>query len=136
MSDIATGQCGAEPRPQPRVLVVEDDLDVVELITYMLEGAGYAAVTAENGREALARTAEARPDLILLDMKMPVMSGPEFAREYRAREARPAPIVVVTAADDAERRAAEIHADGCLGKPFDPDALLAIVRRFVGPGRA
>jgi CheY-like chemotaxis protein len=113
------------------VLVVEDDEDLVYLITILLEEQGYCVVTASNGREALEEIRRTVPDLILLDMKMPVMSGPEFARELYARHAPLPPIVVVTAADDAQRRASEIHADGWLGKPFDPDALLDTVRRYV-----
>lgn len=119
---------GANPA---RVLVVEDDADILELLTYLLDAAGYAPVTAHHGLEALDAVAVAQPDLILLDMKMPVMGGAEFAREYRSRYAERAPIVVVTAADDAQRRAAEIDADGWLGKPFDPDTLLQTVRRYV-----
>jgi CheY-like chemotaxis protein len=110
-----------------RVLVVEDDQDLAALLEMLLDGEGYQVDVAGNGREALERVAAALPDLILLDMKMPVMSGPEFARAFRARYGAAAPIVVVTAAADARRRAAEIDAEGWLGKPFDPDALLAAV---------
>jgi CheY-like chemotaxis protein len=110
-----------------RVLVVEDDQDLAALLAMLLEGESYEVDVAGNGREALDRVAATLPDLILLDMKMPVMSGPEFAREFRARYGAAAPIVVVTAAADARRRAAEIAAEGWLGKPFDPDALLAAV---------
>src|SRR5690349_3028857 len=101
------------------VLVVEDDEDLVYLITILLEEQGYCVITAANGREALEALQAGLPDLILLDMKMPVMSGPEFARELSAQHRHLPPIVVVTAADDAQRRASEIHADGWLGKPFD-----------------
>jgi len=69
------------------------------------------------------------PDLILLDMKMPVMNGWEFCRALEGRDARP-PIVVLTAAPDPACRAAEVHADGWLGKPFEYADLEAIVRRF------
>jgi CheY-like chemotaxis protein len=57
-------------------------------------------------------------------MKMPVMGGREFAEEYRRREPQAAPIVVVTAADDAQKRAAEVGASAWIGKPFDPEALV------------
>ena len=75
----------------------------------------------------------ATPDLIVLDMKMPVMNGREFADEYRRRQRSPAPIVVVTAADDAQRRAAEVGASGWIAKPFDPDALVDSVTRLLRP---
>lgn len=115
-----------------KVLLVEDDADLVSLVSMLLEEDGYCVEIAGNGREALASLERDIPDLILLDMKMPVMNGPEFARELEVRHGRQAPIVVLTAAADAHRRAAEVGADAWVGKPFDPDALLSTVRRYVG----
>ena len=114
------------------VLLVEDDADLVALISLVLQEGGYRVKIACNGREALAKLENDIPDLILLDMKMPVMKGPEFALELEVRHGRQAPIVVLTAAADAHRRAAEVGADAWLGKPFDPDALLSTVRRYTG----
>jgi CheY-like chemotaxis protein len=119
-----------------RLLLVEDDRDLIELMSLLLEEAGYAVTTANNGREALEALGQGLPDLILLDLKMPVMSGPEFARAFRAQHARRAPILVVTAADDPQRRAAEVGADGWLGKPFDPETLLAAVQQHIAPSRS
>jgi CheY-like chemotaxis protein len=110
-----------------RVLVVEDDPDLAALEADVLQERGHAVEIAKNGREALDAVRRAAPDLILLDMKMPVMGGREFAEEYRRREPKAAPIVVVTAADDAQRRAAEIGASAWIGKPFDPEALVDTV---------
>lgn len=107
-----------------RVLVVEDDPDLAALEAEVLKLRGHEVDVASNGREALDAVGRARPDLILLDMKMPVMNGREFADEYRRREPFTPPIVVVTAADDAQRRAAEVGASGWIAKPFDPEALL------------
>jgi CheY-like chemotaxis protein len=107
-----------------RVLVVEDDPDLAALEADVLAERGHEVEVASNGREALAAVARAKPDLILLDMKMPVMGGREFAEEYRRREPHAAPIVVVTAADDAQKRAAEVGASAWIGKPFDPEALV------------
>ncbi len=118
---------GSEKRP---VLLVEDDFDLMGMVEMLLSGDGYRVVTAANGREALDRVAQEMPGLILLDMKMPVMNGWEFAREFRARYDRQAPIVVLTAAEDARKRAEEIGAEGYLGKPFDIDDLLYIVQRY------
>ena len=114
-----------------RVLVVEDDPDLAALEADLLEERGHRVEVAFNGREALAAVERASPDLILLDMKMPVMSGREFADEYRRRQRSPAPIVVVTAADDAQVRAAEVGASGWIAKPFDPDALVENVMRLL-----
>ena len=70
--------------------------------------------------------------LVFLDLKMPVMNGWEFCRALEGRDARP-PIVVLTAAPDPAARAAEAHADGWLGKPFEYADLEATVRRFAAP---
>ena len=122
---------------QPKkVLVIEDDQDLGSLVAILLQGDGYRVDVARNGREALAgmegKGQGDLPDLILLDMKMPIMNGPEFARELEVRYGHQAPIVVLTAAADAHRSAAEVGADAWLGKPFDPDKLLSTVRRYAG----
>jgi DNA-binding response OmpR family regulator len=114
------------------VLVVEDDPDLVALLELILSEAGYRVRTAREGGAALARVAEEMPRLILLDMRMPGMNGWEFAREFRARHGRAAPIVVVTAAENARARADEIGAEGWLAKPFAIDDVLAAAARHVG----
>lgn len=120
--------------PSPHgVLVVEDDPDLLALVEMILCDAGYAVRTASDGRMALDRIAERMPALILLDMRMPGMNGWEFAREFRARHGRGAPIVVVTAAENARARAEEIAADGWLAKPFDLEDVLTAAARWAGP---
>ncbi len=117
------------------VLVVEDDGDLSALLEIVLGEAGYPVRTAPEGAAALARVAEDMPGLILLDMRMPGMNGWEFAREFRARYGRAAPIVVVTAAENARARAEEIGAEGWLEKPFDIDDVGKVLRRFLSdPG--
>jgi CheY-like chemotaxis protein len=115
------------------VLVVEDDRDLRSLVELALTSAGYRVETATDGRAALAQVDREMPGLILLDMKMPGMNGWEFADAFRARFDASAPIVVLTAAREAAERAADVRADGHLGKPFDLDDLFAIVGRFVPP---
>jgi CheY-like chemotaxis protein len=117
----------------PSILVVEDDPDLLALMDVMLSDARRRVRTAPEGRAALERVAEEMPGLILLDMRMPGMNGWEFARELRARYGKPCPVVVVTAAENAARRAEEIEADAWLSKPFDLDDVLALVERFLGP---
>jgi CheY-like chemotaxis protein len=111
------------------VLVVDDDSDLREFLRVMLTSIGFEMMSAANGREALDVMEGHDPDLILLDMKMPVMDGWEFSRALEARGAHP-PIVVFTAAPDPAARAAEVHADGWLGKPFENEELEATVRKF------
>jgi CheY-like chemotaxis protein len=116
--------------------VVEDDSDLVALMELVLTDAGYQVRTAPEGGAAHARVAEQMPGLILLDMRMPGMNGWEFAREFRARHGRAAPIVVVTAAENARARAAEVEADGWLSKPFEIDDVLRIVAHHAAAGAA
>jgi CheY-like chemotaxis protein len=113
------------------VLVIEDDLDLLGLVEMLLQDAGYRVRAASDGRQALERVSQEMPGLILLDMRMPVMNGWEFAREFRAQHGRACPIVVVTAAENAELRAAEVEAEAWLAKPFDLDDVLRMVARFM-----
>lgn len=115
------------------ILVVEDDPDLLSLMEMILVEAGRRVRTAAEGGAALERAKEEMPALILLDMRMPGMNGWDFAREFRARHGAASPIVVVTAAENARRRAEEIGADAWLAKPFDIDDVLALVERFLGP---
>jgi CheY-like chemotaxis protein len=115
---------------QPHILVVDDDTSIRSFVEMALDSEGYAVSTATNGAHALEVTGNVRPDLILLDMRMPVMDGWTFARTYRQQAGPHAPIVVITAATDAGERAAEINADGYLGKPFDLDELLGLVSKY------
>jgi CheY-like chemotaxis protein len=110
-----------------RVLVVDDEEAIRDILSFALEQEGYQVVTAANGVEALEALGHGLPGLILLDMKMPVMDGWDFMREFRARHGHEVPVVVLTAAPDARKRAEEIDAAGWLGKPFDVDVLVQMV---------
>lgn len=115
------------------VLVVDDDADMLTMVEMVLGAEGYRVVTAANGIEALEHIAREMPSLILLDMRMPVMDGWRFAEEFRARYDHRAPIIVMTAAENAKARAEEIRADGYLAKPFDLEHLFDRVRRYADP---
>jgi two-component system chemotaxis response regulator CheY len=117
-----------------RILVVDDDESIGEFVSMALADEGYDVVTALNGATALELIERERPDVILLDMRMPIMDGWEFARRYREMTGPHAPIIVVTAARDASDRAAQIEADGVLAKPFNLDDLLGLVDRYARPG--
>ena len=101
------------------ILLIEDDDDLREVEVGILERAGFRVVSAREGGEALELVAREMPRVIFLDMRMPGMDGWQFAREFRARHDHSAPIVVITAAASAEKRAEEISAEGALGKPFE-----------------
>ena len=110
------------------VLVVDDDPMIRASITDILEFEGYPVATASNGVEALQSVQDARPSLVLLDMRMPVMDGWGFAGALEARHID-VPIVVMTAAQSAETWAREVKAEGYIAKPFELDDLLEAVER-------
>jgi CheY-like chemotaxis protein len=90
---------------------------------------GYPVIAVADGAEALRRAAEVEPSLLLLDMRMPGVTGWEVARRLRERGSAP-PILVMTAAQDARLWAEQIGAAGYLPKPFDLDDLLTAVERL------
>lgn len=113
------------------VLVIEDDATLRRVIQLALTREGYDVVIAANGRQALTRISERRPDLILLDLHLPVMDGGEALAELRA-QGLAIPVVLMTSRF-AIRDAADQHQpDGVLGKPFDLDELRDVVARFLG----
>lgn len=111
-----------------RILVVDDEPGIRATVAAMLEIEGYDVDQAVNGADALARLDHNAPDLILLDMRMPVLDGWAFAEELRRRD-MDVPIVVMTAARDATRWAAEISAAAALSKPFRFDDLIGAVEQ-------
>ena len=111
------------------ILVVEDDKEITFTLKLFLEGEGYTVLIAHNGLEALEILGKAdTPHLVLLNMKMPVMNGWQFALEFLNKYDHITPIVVFTAAADVQKRAQEVSAVGWVAKPFDLDDLLAKVK--------
>jgi DNA-binding response OmpR family regulator len=108
-------------------LVVEDEKDLRDFANIVLRRAGYEVLLAGNGQAALDVLAQASPDVILFDLKMPVMGGREFAAEYRRRFGLGTRLIVMTAADDARQRADEIGVQELLVKPFGMRELVSAV---------
>lgn len=114
-----------------KVLVVEDEQDILELLTYNLEKEGYRTVTALTGEEALERVSEDKPDLILLDLLLPGLDGLEVCRRLKHDDcSRDIPILMVTAkGEDSDIiTGLEIGADDYITKPFSPKVLIARIR--------
>jgi DNA-binding response OmpR family regulator len=108
------------------VLVADDDEDILELVAFRLERAGYEVITAHDGTEALAAARERLPDLAVLDVMMPGLTGYDVTRELRGDEAtRAIPVILLTArVQEADvNRGFEAGADDYLRKPFSPQEL-------------
>ncbi len=126
--DTSRDDGAREPRD---VLVVEDEAYLCELVADVLEAEGHTTRTASNGQEALARVAERKPQIILLDLMMPVMDGWEFMRALRSNpEWQDIPVVVVTAVYDIKRTQQETGAVAVVTKPFDIDQIADVVTRY------
>ena len=116
------------------ILVAEDDTDIADLIALYLRKAGWQAHLETDGGEALAWARQESPDLIVLDVMLPGMSGLEVCRALRADAQTAAiPIIMVTArADERDRiMGLELGADDYLGKPFSPNELVARIRALI-----
>ena len=117
-----------------RILIVEDHEDARRILRDMLETTDYELVEAENGEQALAEVARQRPDLILMDIQLPILDGYEATRRIKADPAlRSIPIIAVTSyalsGDEAKARAA--GCDDFIPKPYSPRQLLAKVRQYL-----
>ncbi len=117
-----------------RILVVEDQEDNRRILRDLLTSAGYEIIQAENGEEALAAAARERPDLILMDIQLPLLDGYEATRRIKADpELRAIPIIAVTsyALSGYEGKARAAGCDAYVSKPYSPRALLAKIREYV-----
>lgn len=133
----------AEPRPAKRVLVVDDEPDVVGYLEMLLQDSGYETITAADGTEALAKVRAERPDLVTLDISMPEASGTRFYKEVKTDpELAPIPVVIVTAVTGY---GGDTHAyerfishrklvpppDGFFPKPIEREKFLEAVRQLL-----
>ena len=117
-----------------QILIVEDNATNLELVDYLLKCRGYATVSAIDGEQGLRSARERRPDLIVCDLQMPVMSGYEVIRELkRDAHLKHIPVVAVTASSmsgDA-RKALAAGFDGYIAKPLDPEGFVAQIEAFL-----
>lgn len=113
------------------VLVVDDEPYLCDLIADVLEAEGHTARKASHGLEALERVREHKPDLILLDLMMPIMDGWEFVQALRAMpQFASIPVVVITAHYQIGRTQQELNARAIITKPFDIDQIGEVVRTY------
>ena len=115
----------------PRVLIVEDDEDIAQLLAHSVRKAGFDAAVMLSGAGVLARVRDSPPDLLLLDVMLPGLDGRDICRALRADpQIQAVPVIMITArADEAERVAGlELGADDYITKPFSPREVVARVR--------
>jgi two-component system cell cycle response regulator DivK len=126
----------AESRPDaPSILVAEDNPDSRDALRALLEAYGFAVVEAENGQEAIKQALRHHPDLVLMDIMMPVMDGLQATRTLRASpDFRQVPIVALTAMAGSRQLAMEAGCDDHLPKPIDIPAFLQTIRTLLANG--
>jgi DNA-binding response OmpR family regulator len=115
-----------------RVLVVDDDDELAEVLRQALRDSGYAVATVRHGAAALELIGQIRPDLILLDLKMPIMDGWSFVRQYRRSGKAGGRIVLLSGHPDVREITVSLAADAYVGKPFELTELLRTLEQQLG----
>jgi len=119
-----------------RILVVDDEPDIMDIATVRLKHVGYEIIPAVDAEEALAFLQKDTPDLILLDLLLPKMQGDELCKKLKSDDRyKNIPIVLFTAStirSSLPESIKEMGADDCIVKPFSPEELLEKVKRFIG----
>jgi DNA-binding response OmpR family regulator len=121
--------------PDKRVVVVEDDPEMIELVKLILNKDGYVVSGAHNGRDGLSLIEEVSPRVVLLDLMMPEMDGWEVYQAMKASEAmKDIPVIIITAKAQSIDKVLGLHiakVDDYITKPFSPSELLASVKRVI-----
>ena len=118
-----------------KILIVDDEADILRATKIRLMSFGYEVITAGNGMSAIDLVQKDMPDLILLDLRLPQMSGDEICARLKSDEKfRHIPVIIFTASSDANtsKNVRESGADGYLIKPFAPEELLQTIKKFIG----
>jgi len=115
----------------PRVLLVDDDDDLADALRQSLHDAGFAIATVRHGAAALELIGQIEPDVILLDLTMPIMDGWSFVSQYRRRGKPSAKIVLLTAHPNGREISHNLGADGYVGKPFELESLVATLNESI-----
>ncbi|MFH1859790.1 MAG: response regulator [bacterium] len=118
-----------------KILVVDDDIAIVRMIEFKLKTAGLEVTCAFNGQEALDKISEDKPDVIITDINMPLMTGIELVRQLKSSvQTMDIPIIILTARgeDEQKEEAGQIGANVFVNKPFAPSKLLEIVQQIAG----
>jgi DNA-binding response OmpR family regulator len=116
------------------ILIVDDDVELVGLLRFALTSGGYEVVTAFDGEQALQRLRDHSPELVVLDVNLPLLDGFEVLRRLRKHSQVPVMMLTVRSSEEDEVQGLDLGADDYLRKPFSPRALLARVRSLLRRG--
>ncbi len=116
-----------------KILIVDDEKDIIKELEFILRKKGFEIVTAANGKEALELVKINKPDLVLLDLFMPVFGGVQFGKEFKANsETKNIPVILLTAsADNIEAKKNECLAEDYILKPFDYKEVIEKINKFL-----
>ena len=117
-----------------KILLIEDELDLVEVTKMRLEKSGYEVISALSGEKAFILLQKDIPDLILLDLLLPGIQGEEICKKLKCDDRlKTIPVILFTAsASDVSKVAKEVGADDYIMKPFEPEELLGKLKKFIG----
>lgn len=118
-----------------KILVVDDEPDLLKVVTFRLRKTGYEVITATNGQNGLDLIKKEKPDLVLLDLRLPILDGDEVCRRLKADDKlKSIPVILITATSSVSKiaeKTKELGADDYMMKPFDPEELLKKVKKFI-----
>ncbi|MBI4231963.1 response regulator [Candidatus Peregrinibacteria bacterium] len=120
--------------PQPKVLIIDDEIDLCKLFKKILRHEGYTVYAAQSGTGGIKINEKSNPELIILDLKMPEMSGIETLRRIRKKD-KDVIVIILTGYGDAEtiRNAADLNVYDYMSKPFNIEMILKIIREALAP---
>jgi two-component system alkaline phosphatase synthesis response regulator PhoP len=114
-----------------KVLVVDDEIHIIHVVAIKLRNNGYDVISADNGAQAFELACEEKPDIVITDFQMPIMTGLELVQKLRQNEAtKDIPVILLTARSFAipKEQQEQLQISGCLSKPFSPKELLANIK--------
>jgi len=118
-----------------KILIVDDEPDILKVVIFRIKKAGYAVVSAEDGKSALDITQVEKPDLILLDIRLPILTGYEVCKKLKSNKAvKDIPVIFLSAStgEDIDCKVVECGAQGYMRKPFEVEELLETIKKFIG----
>lgn len=117
-----------------KILIVDDEPDVLKILSLRLEKSGYEIIGGRDGREALDLARQIIPDLIILDIYLPDIDGDDLAEAMKNDDKlKHIPIILISAtATSVAQRAKKCGANGCITKPFEPEKLIGMIKQILG----